>query len=306
MAVLERRERENGTKTFNWRQPEGLLGLAGTPVAALPLLQSARIRGLLMRTGRVPSCRCLSRHEAARAARRGPFIAGTVALIALLFSVGGALTAQASPTARPVYETDGSKATRVVIPGLGIDMPVVSEQLPVDGNEPGYPLCDVAQYLVEFEDPGRLGTTYIYAHARTGMFLPLLEASLVDDGGSLLGLDALVYTDDSRLYTYRIFLVKRHATDLSLAKDVPVDERRLVLQTSEGPRGTIPVLQVAARLVSTTTANPGDAHPVARPRACLDPLPPLVPKRVLAAVGVGVVAILAVAWWLRKKRRHRR
>ena len=176
----------------------------------------------------------------------------------------------------------------------------------MEGNEPGYPLCDVAQYLVEFEDPGRPGTTYIYAHARTGMFAPLLEASLVDDGRSLVGLDALVYTNDARLYTYRIYLVKRHATDLSLAEEVPQDERRLVLQTSEGPRGTIPIVQVAAGLISTAAADPVDAHPVARPRACLDPAPPLVAKRVLAAVGVGVVALLAVAWWIRRKRRHGR
>lgn len=260
----------------------------------------------MMRTRRIPSCSA-SRHAAAHPARRGPFadgaVAGAVAVITLLCSFASALGAQALPIAGPAGESDG-RATRVVIPGLGIDLPVVSEQLPVEGNEPGYPLCDVAQYLEEFEDPGRLGATYIYAHARTGMFAPLLEASLVDDGRSLLGVDALVYTNDSRLYTYRIFLVKRHATDLSLAKEVPPDERRLVLQTSEGPRGTIPVVQMAARLIATSTADPGDAHPVARPRACLDPVPPLVARRVLAAVGVGIVAVLAVAWWLR--RRHQR
>jgi hypothetical protein len=239
--------------------------------------------------------------------KRGSSAAGAVAVITLLISVGSALGATgASPTALPVGEPDAGKATRVVIPGLGIDLPIVSEQLPVEGNEPGYPLCDVAQYLVEFEDPGQLGATYIYAHARTGMFAALLEASLIDDGRSLIGLDALVYTSDSQLYTYRVYVVKRHATDLSLAREAPRDERRLVLQTSEGPRGTIPVLQVAARLVSTAAADPGEAHPVARPRACVDPLPPLVPKRVLAAVGGAVVALFAVAWWVRRKRRQRR
>ncbi len=224
----------------------------------------------------------------------------------MLFSIGSALAvAPASPTASPGREADGV-ATRVVIPGLGVDLPVVSEKLTVEANEPGYPLCDVAQYLEEFEDPGRPGTTYIYAHARTGMFAPLLEASLVDDGRSLIGLDALVYTNDARLHTYRIFLVKRHATDLALAYEVPPGEWRLVLQTSEGPRGTFPILQVAARLVSTAAADLNDAHPVARPRACLDPVPPLVSRRVLAIAGVGLVALLAVAWWLRKKRRHGR
>jgi hypothetical protein len=243
---------------------------------------------------------------AASTVRRGPLAACSVAVAALVFSVGSALAAApASPTALPGREADGW-ATRVVIPGLGIDLPVVSGGLAVEGNEPGYPLCDVAQYLEEFEDPGRPGTTYIYAHARTGMFAPLLAASLIDDGRSLLGLNAFVYTNDALLYTYRIFLVKRHATDFSLAREVPPGERRLVLQTSEGPRGTIPVVQVAARLVSTVAADLDDAHPVARPSVCVDPVPPLVAKRVLAAAGVGLVAVLAVAWWLRKKRRRGR
>lgn len=245
-------------------------------------------------------------YAAASTARRRPLAACSLAVAALLFSVGSALaTAPASPTARPGRETDGW-ATRVAIPGLGIDLPVLSETVTVEGNEPGYPLCDVAQYLEEFDDPGRPGTTYIYAHARVGMFAPLLAASLIEDGRSLLGLEALVYTNDSRLHTYRIFLVKRHATDLSLARDVPPDERRLVLQTSEGPLGTIPVLQLAARLVSTEAADLGDAHPVARPSVCQDPVPPLVSRRVLAAAGVGLVALLAAVWWFRNKRRHGR
>lgn len=243
---------------------------------------------------------------AASTARRGPFAAGAVAVVALLLSVGSALAAApASPAARPGGEADG-RATRVVIPGLGVDLPVVSSEVTLEGNEPGYPLCDVAQYLERFEDPGRPGTTYIYAHARTGMFLPLLEASRIDEGRSLLGLDALVYTNDALLYTYRIFLVKRHATDFSLADEVPPGERRLVLQTSEGPRGVIPVVQVAARLVSIVAAEANDAHPVARPSVCVDPVPPLVAKRVLAAAGAGLVAVLAVAWWIRKRRRRGR
>ena len=239
-----------------------------------------------------------------------------IAVVALLFAVGsfavgsfavGSVLAAtpASPTPRPGREA-GGWATRVVVPVLGIDLPVVSGGLVVEGNEPGYPLCDVAQYLEEFEDPGQLGATYIYAHARKGMFAPLLAASRIDNGRSLLGLNVLVYTNDALLYTYQIFLVKRHTTDFSLAREVPPGERRLVLQTSEGPRGTIPVLQVAARLVSTASAPADDAHPVARPRVCVDPLPPLVAKRELAAAAAGLVAVLAVAWWIRKKKRRGR
>jgi hypothetical protein len=40
------------------------------------------------------------------------------------------------------------------------------------------------------------------------------------------------------------------------------------MQTSEGPRGTVPKLQVAARPLGVVAASARDAKPVARPRAC--------------------------------------
>jgi hypothetical protein len=43
----------------------------------------------------------------------------------------------------------------------------------------------------------------------------------------------------------------------------------LYLQTSEGPHGTIPKLQVVATYVSSTKADPRDAHPQAHPRICV-------------------------------------
>ena len=62
-----------------------------------------------------------------------------------------------------------------------------------------------------------------------------------------------VYTTDGMLHLYRITRVKRHATDFSLVADAPRDKEQLILQTSEGPRGTVPKLQVLA-------------EPVCRPR----------------------------------------
>ena len=64
---------------------------------------------------------------------------------------------------------------RVIIPSLRIDLPVISRDLRVPGQGPdGYPPCDVALYQTAFGQPGQPGTTYLYAHAREGMFLPLL------------------------------------------------------------------------------------------------------------------------------------
>ncbi len=159
-------------------------------------------------------------------------------------------------------------ATRVVVPAFGIDLPVVASNLDVPGNPPRYPLCDVAQYLTSFGQPGDGRTTYLYAHAREGMFLPLLRESLRNDGAAMIGALVEVHTDGPDSYVYQIFRVKRHAIDFSLAKDVPPGEERLVLQTSEGPTGTVPKLQVAARLVERRASADGVDTPPPRPRVC--------------------------------------
>jgi hypothetical protein len=173
-----------------------------------------------------------------------------------------------SPSPRPSSSSDTPVgiATRIKIPSLNIDLPVVAGDLVVAGNADYYPLCDVAMYMPGFVQPGQPGTTYIYAHAQRGMFLPLLRASLVDDGAALVGALVEVYTSTDELHLYEIATVKRHATDLSLA-DAAGGEQ-LVLQTSEGPTGTVPKLQVAAKPVSVVPASSTDAQPSASPRVC--------------------------------------
>ncbi len=160
-------------------------------------------------------------------------------------------------------------ATRVVVPRFDIDLPIVSGDLVVEGNTPDYPLCDVAQYLTRYRQPAETGTTYLYSHAREGMFLPLLEASGEPDQGDLVGTKVEVYTEDAQRYTYEIFAVQPSSTDFSLADIVPADEQRLVLQTSIGPKGTVPKLVLAARLVETTPADPTVVAPEPRPKPCV-------------------------------------
>lgn len=158
--------------------------------------------------------------------------------------------------------------SRIVVRDLGIDLPVVSGDLIVAGNAPDYPLCDVAQYLTTYRHPDRPGTTtWIYAHARPGMFLSLLETSEKGDGAALIGSKVEVYSTGGRRYTYRVTEVHRHAVDRSLALVSP-EARRLVLQTSEGPRGTVPKLQVAADFISVTSSTMAEAMPPAVPRDC--------------------------------------
>jgi hypothetical protein len=172
--------------------------------------------------------------------------------------------ASAAPSPVPI-----AVATRIVIPSEGIDLPIVSRDLTVPNQGPDrYPPCDVAIYHTAFEQPGQEGSTYIYAHARAGMFLALFDASQRRDGASLIGDLVQVYTDDNREYVYEITVVKRHAMDFSLADDVSPGVSYLVLQTSEGPSGTVPKLQILAEPIDSMSASPAEAHPKAQPRAC--------------------------------------
>jgi hypothetical protein len=178
--------------------------------------------------------------------------------------------ASPSPSAppSPTAIASGAPASRIVIPSLNIDLPVMAGDAQVRGNRDNYPLCDVAQYLTYFVNPGDVGTVYIYGHAQRGMFLPLLRASQRDDGAEMVGALVEVYTSDNRLHLYEIFRVKRHARDFALANNLEPGEHRLVLQTSEGRTGHIPKLQVAARPIAILPADPAEANPEPNPRPC--------------------------------------
>ncbi|HET7026839.1 MAG TPA: sortase [Candidatus Limnocylindrales bacterium] len=153
-------------------------------------------------------------------------------------------------------------ATRVVVPALGIDLPVVKPP----GDENTYPLCNVAMYIQQLHQPGEAGATYLYAHARTGMFLPLLDESQRNNGKRMIGMLVQVYTSDDQLFLYSISEVRRHVLSL----DPAIDERAetLWLQTSEGPHGTPQKLQVVAQPLSSGPADHADAHPTPHPVVC--------------------------------------
>jgi hypothetical protein len=100
------------------------------------------------------------------------------------------------------------------------------------------------------------------------MFLPLLTESEKNDGAGMIGALVKVYTADQKLHLYQINIVKRHATDLSLAFDLAPGENRLIMQTSEGPHGTVPKLQVAAKPLGVYVAGAADALPAPHPLDC--------------------------------------
>ncbi len=176
--------------------------------------------------------------------------------------------ASATPSANPAQAV----ATRVVIPALKIDLPVIdgATEKPGPNGQP-FPYCNVAAYLSAFSQPGRPGTTYIYAHARAGMFLPLLTASQIDNGAGMLGYSVLVYTSDSQVYWYSIAQVKRHVAlgphQFDITKVAP-GVQQLVLQTSETPYDTGPRLQILAKFELVQPATYAAAHPTPHPQVC--------------------------------------
>jgi hypothetical protein len=125
-------------------------------------------------------------------------------------------------------------------------------------------------YIEDLPQPGAKGATYLYAHARAGMFLPLLDQSEINNGRGMLGMLVQVYTSDDRYFLYEVTEVRRHQTDSAdaLADAFAAKTPQLWLQTSEGPRGTPGKLQVVAMPLSSGPASPADAHPTARPVVC--------------------------------------
>lgn len=167
-------------------------------------------------------------------------------------------SASDGPSASPTAHV----ASRIVIPALGIDLPIVRPP----GNDATYPLCNVAEYIQQLHQPGQAGATYIYAHARTGMFLPLLTQSQVNNGSGMLGDLVQVYTSDDQLYQYVISQVRRHVYTLDAA--IAETRETLWLQTSEGPHGTPNKLQVVATPLSVGPADHADANPTPHPVVC--------------------------------------
>jgi hypothetical protein len=171
---------------------------------------------------------------------------------------GGREEATTNPSFPP-----GRVATRIVIKRLDIDLPVMLQT----DDYGTYPLCDVALYLPYLGQPGEGVATYLYAHARVGMFLPLLRRSeRADNGQSLVGMAVEVYTSDDWRFVYTISEIRRHVRDLDAA--IAATTEQLWLQTSEGPNGTVPKLQVVADFVSAEETDHASAHPTAHPRIC--------------------------------------
>ena len=150
---------------------------------------------------------------------------------------------------------------------MNIDLPVVRPR----GGSNVYPLCNVAMYLQDprIGQPGSGHASYIYAHARDGMFGPIYERAIQKKHGgpqSMVGMLVRVYTSDDLMYEYEISKVYLH--QLTLDAPLNATTEQLWLQTSEGPHGTPGKTQVLAEPVIVLPADHKDAHPTPHPVVC--------------------------------------
>jgi sortase family protein len=177
------------------------------------------------------------------------------------------LSASASAVGPSPTPNASRVATRVVIEALGIDLPVVKPS----GDSSTYPACNVAMYLQDprIGQPGWGRATYLYAHARDGMFGPIYERAIERRSGgpnSLKGMLVEVYTNDDYVFEYQITEVRLHQT--SLDAPLTATSEQLWLQTSEGPKGTKGKTQVLAKPLVVLPAEHKAANPVPHPVVC--------------------------------------
>lgn len=169
------------------------------------------------------------------------------------------------PPSAPASADPNRVATRIVISALGIDLPIITAR----GGSTTYPQCDVAMYIRELGQPGDGRATYIYAHARDGMFGPIYERAILGRNGgpsSMVGMVVQVYTSDDFVHEYLLSEVRLH--QLTLDDAIRATSEELWVQTSEGPRGTPGKTQLRARPLIVLPADHAAAHPTARPVTC--------------------------------------
>lgn len=155
-------------------------------------------------------------------------------------------TTTPDPTQEPVTNVAGvvvpppaapaASGYRIEIARLGINLPIAEGDVPRDVDRAQTP-----EYFA-FHLPGTsmfgAGNTYIYAHARVGMFLSLWNARVGDV--------VIVRTPNGpREYLVAEIHPRVPPTDISWAG--PTQDTRLTLQTSTGPYGTDPRFVVVAR-----------------------------------------------------------
>jgi len=192
-----------------------------------------------------------------------PRLTTLVALVLIVFGVfllltrGPLVVVQAPPTPTasattvatsiPPPPTESARTTqgpraipdgyRVQVPRLRIDLPIKEGDIAQDIDRQQTPE-GAAFHLPRTAIPGDGSNTYLYAHARTGMFLSLWDAKEGDD--------VLIVTPDGKTLAYVVREVHARVPYNEVSWVLPTPTERLTLQTSTGPNPLDPRFVVVA------------------------------------------------------------
>ena len=192
-----------------------------------------------------------------------PRLTTLVALVLIAFGVfllltrGPLVVVQAPPTptasattvatSSPPSPTESARATqgpraipdgyRVQVPRLRIDLPIKEGELTRDIDNQQTPE-HAAFHLPRTAIPGDGSNTYLYAHARTGMFLSLWDAKEGDE--------VIIVAPDGKTLAYVVREVHPRVPFNEVSWVLPTPTERLTLQTSTGPNPLDPRFVVVA------------------------------------------------------------
>jgi hypothetical protein len=141
-------------------------------------------------------------------------------------------TIQASPTAGPI--PDGY---RIRLPRLRIDLPIAEGDVERDVVVQKTPE-NFAFHFPGTAIPGTVGNSYIYAHARAGMFLELWKAQPGDE--------VTITTPSGAELKFVVTEVHPKVPPADTSWLLPSADERLTLQTSTGPNREDPRFVVIA------------------------------------------------------------
>jgi hypothetical protein len=147
-------------------------------------------------------------------------------------TVGSAASPTPLPTIGPI--PDGY---RVLMPRLGIDLPIAEGDLVRDSIDQQTP----ENYAFHFPGtaiPGTFGNSYLYAHARRGMFLTLWNARPGDE--------VTITTPAGAELKFIVTEVHPRVPPTETSWLQPAGDERLTLQTSTGPNKGDPRFVVVA------------------------------------------------------------
>lgn len=133
-------------------------------------------------------------------------------------------------------QKDKLPPVRIIIASVNIDLPVKEARV-VNGYWEVFP--DRAGFGLGSTYPGEIGNQVIFAHARTGLFLPLKKVKIKDK---------IIVASKTKLFTYQVTVIKEVNPDNTDIIGM-TDEKTLTLYTCTGFSDSKRLIVVAKEMI---------------------------------------------------------